>query len=337
MELPLIFALFVILGVAVHNSEGQDACSSDNCKLPNCFCAGRQGPHQVQTKDIPQMVVFTFDDALNDDNYPYFDRLFRSGRNNPNGCPIGATFFVSHEWTNYDKVRELYIDGHEIASHSITHKMPQSWWSRASYAELKEELEGQRQNIVSYAKIPKSQIRGIRVPFLETGGDTQFTLMKNEGFEYDSSFIAGPYFEGDWRQPVWPYTLEFPPGLEFCDNHNCPRSNFSGIWEVPLNRWIGLDGKACPMVDACTTHTIDTAQQALDYLRKNFKRYNGHNKAPFGVNMHSKWFNDKHKLDAMDEFISELLRMDDVYIITLHQVRSRIDLSVSSRLATNGN
>ena len=170
----------------------EDVCSSEHCKLPSCFCAGRQGPLQLQTKDIPQMVMFTFDDALNEENYPFYTRLFRSGRNNPNGCPIATTFFVSHEWTNYNYVRELYIDGHEIASHSITHKMPQSWWSRASYAELKEELEGQRRNIVHHAKIPKSQIRGIRVPFLETGGDTQFALMKNEDFEYDSSFIAGP-------------------------------------------------------------------------------------------------------------------------------------------------
>ena len=316
----LELSILALFGFITKCCGQEGVCSSENCKLPDCFCAGRQGPLQLQTKDIPQMAVFTFDDALNEENYPFYTRLFRSGRNNPNGCPIAATFFVSHDWTNYDYVRELYIDGHEIASHSITHKMPQSWWSRASYSELKEELEGQRKNIVHHAKIPKSQIRGIRVPFLETGGDTQFALMKNEGFEYDSSFIAGPYFEGDWRLPVWPYTLEYPPGLEFCDNHNCPKGNFSGIWEFPLNRWIGLDGKACPMVDACTTHTIDTKQQALDYLWKNFDRYHGNNKAPFGVNMHATWFNDEYKLDAMDEFISKLTQMDDVYIVSLHQL-----------------
>ena len=160
--LKCVAIFFLLLGESLCQ-EG--VCSSQNCKLPNCFCAGRQGPLQLQTQDIPQMVVFTFDDALNEENYPFYTRLFRSGRNNPNGCPIAATFFVSHDWTNYDYVRELYIDGHEIASHSITHKMPQSWWSRASYAELKEELEGQRKNIVHHAKIPKNQIRGIRVPF----------------------------------------------------------------------------------------------------------------------------------------------------------------------------
>ena len=36
--------------------------------------------------------------------------------------------------------------------------------------------------------------------------------------------------------------------------------------------------------------------------------------------MHAKWFNDEYKLDAMDEFISELIKMDDVYIVTVHQI-----------------
>ena len=297
----------------------QGPCTAENCRLPSCFCAGRRGPVQIQTKDIPQIVVFTFDDAMNSENVPFYQRLFRGGRVNPNGCPIAATFFVSHDWTNYDNVREMYIDGHEIGSHSVTHRMPQSWWKEASYAELKEELAGQRQNIVHHAKIPKSEIRGIRVPFLEVGGDTQFTLMRNEGFAYDSSFMAGPYSESDWRLPVWPYTLDFSPGLEYCDNNNCPKANFSGIWEFPLNRWIGLDGQACPMLDACTTHTLDTKEQALKYLRKNFAKHHDQQKAPFGIHLHSRWFSDEHKLDAMDEFITELLRMEDVYVVTMYQ------------------
>ena len=32
-----------------------------------------------------------------------------------------ATFYVSHEWTDYSHVQDLYADGHEMASHTITH------------------------------------------------------------------------------------------------------------------------------------------------------------------------------------------------------------------------
>ncbi len=72
------------------------------------------------------MILLTFDDAVNDVNFPLYEEIFEemsaSGRRrtNPNGCPIRAVFFVSHEWTDYGKVQTLYSRGHEVASHSIT-------------------------------------------------------------------------------------------------------------------------------------------------------------------------------------------------------------------------
>jgi len=102
-----------------------------------------------------------------------YDDVFKPHRMNPNGCPIMATFYVSHNWTNYDIVKRLYERGHEIASHSITHRMPQSFWTKASYGQWKEELVGQRENIANKASIPIEEIQGVRAPFLETGGDEQ--------------------------------------------------------------------------------------------------------------------------------------------------------------------
>lgn len=66
------------------------------------------------------MVLLTFDDSVNDLNKKLYIDLFEKGRVNPNGCPISATFYISHEWTDYSQVQNLYSDGHEIASHSIT-------------------------------------------------------------------------------------------------------------------------------------------------------------------------------------------------------------------------
>jgi hypothetical protein len=65
-------------------------------------------------------VLLTFDDSVNDLNKGLYESLFERGRNNPNGCPISATFYVSHEWTDYGQVQNLYADGHEIASHSVS-------------------------------------------------------------------------------------------------------------------------------------------------------------------------------------------------------------------------
>jgi hypothetical protein len=56
------------------------------------------------------MVLITFDDAVNWDNWELYLRLFPpdGSRRNPNGCPIGATFFVSHNFTDYCMVRKLH-------------------------------------------------------------------------------------------------------------------------------------------------------------------------------------------------------------------------------------
>ena len=72
------------------------------------------------------MILLTFDDAVNDVNFPLYEEIFeeiskrKRKRTNPNGCPIRATYFVQNEWTDYGKVQTLYARGHEIASHSIT-------------------------------------------------------------------------------------------------------------------------------------------------------------------------------------------------------------------------
>lgn len=82
-------------------------------------------PNLLNTGDIPvdqvpQLVLLTFDDSVNDLNKVLYQDLFEKGRKNPNGCPITATFYVSHEWTDYSQVQNLYVDGHEMASHTIS-------------------------------------------------------------------------------------------------------------------------------------------------------------------------------------------------------------------------
>lgn len=70
----------------------------------------------------PQMITLTFSGAVNHENWDiYIKHLLTTERKNPNGCPIKATFFISHPYTNYRHVQKLWNDGHEIAVHSITY------------------------------------------------------------------------------------------------------------------------------------------------------------------------------------------------------------------------
>lgn len=68
-----------------------------------------------------KQIVLTFDDSINFENWDFFTtKLFTPNRKNPNGCPIKGTFYVSHQFTNYQMVQKMWNDGHEIAVHSIT-------------------------------------------------------------------------------------------------------------------------------------------------------------------------------------------------------------------------
>lgn len=102
-------------------------------------------PGRLEPLQTPQMIVLTFDDAINFENYDLFTtKLFTPNRKNPNGCPIKATFFVSHQFTDYQNVQKIWNDGHEIAVHSITHRGPEEWWSKnATIEDWFDEMVGQ--------------------------------------------------------------------------------------------------------------------------------------------------------------------------------------------------
>mgnify|MGYP002051870658 CR=1 FL=1 len=51
------------------------------------------------------MIVITFDDAVNHNNYEEIERFLNSNLKNPNSCDIKTTFFVSHQYNNYSMVQ----------------------------------------------------------------------------------------------------------------------------------------------------------------------------------------------------------------------------------------
>ncbi|XP_064606118.1 chitin deacetylase 7-like [Liolophura sinensis] len=174
------------------------------------------------------MVMLTFDDEVSVYNFPYFRKLFTKGRNNPNGCPIKGTFFVSGVATDFSKVRELYKRGHEIASHSKSHRFPHSWWAAASYEDYKDEIEGMRKQLVKKAGIPYRDIKGMRVPFLQIGGDNQYKMLQDYGYMYDSSMLTGHLFR-DKRPPLWPFTLDYPIDWKYSSLEPRPSKSYRGL------------------------------------------------------------------------------------------------------------
>jgi len=67
------------------------------------------------------MILLTFDGALNQDNYlNHYQKVFSKNKKNPNGCLIKGTFFISHEYCDYNMVQEVAHKGHEIAVETVS-------------------------------------------------------------------------------------------------------------------------------------------------------------------------------------------------------------------------
>ncbi|KAH9528626.1 chitin binding [Dermatophagoides farinae] len=256
-----------------------------NCRLPKCFCPDVKPPSGLKRKEIPQMILLTFDDAVNDVNFPLYQEIFerQTKRTNPNGCPMKGTFFVSHEWTDYGKVQTLYARGHEIASHSITHSYGENFSTKQWYREI----AGQREILHRFAGIPRHEIRGMRAPFLQIGGDEQFQMLMDANMTYDSSISIF-----DNAPPYWPYTLDF--GIQHdCMITPCPTRSYPGLWEIGLIMWHDLmGGGRCTMGNSCTSPTDEKG--VFDLIMTNFKRHYETNRAPFGLFYQSNWFTTAH-------------------------------------------
>ncbi|XP_064546557.1 uncharacterized protein Cda5 isoform X12 [Drosophila montana] len=279
-------------------------CRKDVCLLPDCYCGGRDIPGELPAESIPQIVLLTFDDSVNDLNKQLYTDLFEKGRVNPNGCPITATFYVSHEWTDYSQVQNLYSDGHEMASHTVSH----SFGEQFSQKKWTREIAGQREILAAYGGVKLSDVRGMRAPFLSVGGNKMYKMLYDSNFTYDSSM---PVYEN--RPPSWPYTLDYKI-FHDCMIPPCPTRSYPGVWQVPMVMWQDLNGGRCSMGDACSNPS--DAEGVTKMIMKNFERHYTTNRAPFGLFYHAAWFTQPHHKEGFIKFLDAINAMQDVWIIT---------------------
>ncbi|KAE9412779.1 hypothetical protein Angca_006280, partial [Angiostrongylus cantonensis] len=293
-------------------------CDEATCRLPNCFCSrtGRRPPGGLSPSDIPQFVVLTFDDAVNGRTFPDYLELFEKVKyRNPNGCPIKATFFVSHEWTNYDAVQWLFQQGMEVASNSISHVSLEG----ASTNRWLNEMEGQRRIMARFANVNEEDIIGMRAPQLALGGDAQFEMMIQASFHYDNSMSVDP---GTNTEPFWPQTMDHSVPWD-CYDAQCPTRSFPGLWEMPMNQFYG---SYLPEIDSfrrSTKYAFKTRLFQTNMLFSNFERSYLTNRAPYVLSLNADLLqlNGKNTgMEALQRFLEEVLYKKDVYVVTMRQL-----------------
>ncbi|KAI1730874.1 EB module domain-containing protein [Ditylenchus destructor] len=281
------------------------------CSLPHCFCSkdGRSPPASMPPTSIPQFIVLTFDDAVNGRTMRDYRALFeRPQLFNPNGAPIKATFFISHEWTNYNDVQWIADGGHEIASNSISHESLE----RSNLSRWIAEMDGQRQILASFGNVDEMNIVGMRAPQLGMGADDQFEMMERSGFLYDNTMSVNP-----GTVPYWPQTLDYRLSWH-CENNNCPRNAFPGIWEIPMNQFHGTGFKRSAMIRGALELNANV-DEIEEVLRRNFERSYYTNRAPYILSLNADFLQlgGDRGMRALTRFLTSLQNRPDIYFLSL--------------------
>jgi len=322
----LVCLVSCVYSAASVKYEDCPPCDTSRCKLPNCRCTDPSNTHYpANMKDKPQVVLLTFDDAINKHQYDnYITKIFNDERRNPNGCHIGGTFYVCHEYTNYQIVHDIWRRGIEIALHSITHRTGINFWRDMNQTMAEKEFVGMRSLISHFAHIPEEDIVGMRAPYLQIAGDTTYKMLQDNGLKYDCS-IPSP-------QLLFPYTLDYQME-QSCSLPPCPKKCHPGIWTVPMNELIDLDGNHCSMLDGCPSRP-QNKEDMLRLLKDNFYRaYNG-DRTPFGIYQHLALLQGfPYIWEAYNEFIDYILTKDDVYILNTAQMLDWMENPVNSEEA----
>merc|ERR1712002_14770 len=327
--------LLFCLGVTAVASE---VCvQEDNCKRPDCVCASTSHPlGPVPVEYLPQFVVVSFNDAVTPSNYQFYHEIL-TNYTNPNGCPMSMTMFLNHHNNDYSLTNELWRLGCEIAVRSVT-PSPISYWENANYSTWHSEFSDCRAIISKYARIPEDDIIGIRAPYMQIGGDTMYSALKDAGFKYDSSWTALDYTNWYGKSPkgaLYPYTLDFqsPQIPDDCPVGKCPEEKYPGLYVTPVLDLKSTLGQPCNMIDACQSWYNQTdcpeklcEDNVFNFLKENFDYNYKDNRAPFGLHTAPQWFQSDEILDSTahhngyKRFLEYAQSLEDVWIVSHDKV-----------------
>ncbi|XP_041971492.1 chitin deacetylase 8-like [Aricia agestis] len=316
MKWPILLLPLLVLVFAEDELPLAELCDEEQCKLPECRCSSTDIPGGLPARDTPQFVLLTFDDGVNTVNMPTY-RSILYGRRNSNNCPIGVTYFVNHEYTDYTLTNELYNMGFEIALHSISHQTPQDYWRDATYDDMMREFGDQIIQMSHFGSIPRDTIKGIRIPFLQLAGNETYRMMADANLLYDCTWPTISHTDPG----LWPYTLHYA-SIQDCQIPPCPTASVPGPWILPMIAWFDLNNTPCSMVDACFfIPDRENEEEWFKFIVGNFERHYLGNRAPFGFYVHE-WFIRAYPAvqRALVRFMDLVNSLNDAYMVNAHEV-----------------
>ncbi|KZV90702.1 hypothetical protein EXIGLDRAFT_750510 [Exidia glandulosa HHB12029] len=254
------------------------SCDPSSCKLPDCNCASTSPPGGLSKDVVPQFILFTADDAVQDYTIDALNQVLK-GRKNPNGCPVQMTYFAQIQYTNMSRVTEWFVAGNEIADHTMTHEGdPQS-----------DQIVGNLAALNAFAGVPQSALSGFRAPYLNYTNAMLQRIAAAE-FTYDSSSTSSVPVTDPNTDAFWPYTLDHGLAND-CLTLQCGTSGpaIKGLWEIPMYAIFDDKGAAGPhlMDPWLDAEQMGDTSKVLGWMQNAFTdHYKNAQRQPFGIYTH---------------------------------------------------
>ncbi|KAJ8961139.1 hypothetical protein NQ318_008819 [Aromia moschata] len=310
----IIFCFASTLAVRFSDQEhsAAESCTTSNCSPEDgCRCASSNSP-LGSSQIIPQFISLTFEDAVTEDLYTTYWEPLLFNRTNPDGQRIGATFYVTHQYTSYERVNSLYNRGYEIATHSVTKTVLQDYWRAASEELLIQEFGGQKHIISKFANIPAEDIQGVRTPQLQLAGNRSIQAYKSSNLSYDSSW---PTLH---TNPLFPYTLDYLSTQQCTLGNECPTGSYKGFWILPIVDLVGDFGE-CNTLTSCKTS--GTADEIAEWLVGEVEAIRQSTRVPITLLVDSSWFQVVvNSWQGFNKALNTLATYNDVYFVSQKQV-----------------
>ena len=272
----------------------------------------------LKTRDIPQFILFTHDDNT-DSRSSYYVTDVTKDFKNPNGCQINAAFYTTKAYSDCQTVKKLYMQGHEIGGHTMTHRKTSSLSSK----EKKQEIAGVRKWLIEECGIPAKDVRGQRNPYL-LGDPEMRQYMVEAGYDYDTSL---PEHYNSKSSPsaarrLWPYNMKY--GIVQMDSckyfgqklNKCSTKEKPDLVQIPMWMYQKSPGRPSSrnLMDPPNAYKVLKAE-----LRRNYKAH----MTPVGIWTHStstRFLDQENNRREVKKFLQYAMKLDGVWVVTPSQL-----------------
>jgi len=289
-------------------------CDDTNCQLPGCQCYNSNNPGGLETSDIPQFVLLSFNGPLTEKILESQEKIIE-GIRTPKDCSIKITNFVTDTDTDFYELERAYVNNNEIANNlNVTPSSSNDNNSSRGRAITPKMVNSLRNYVEEFTPLKKEDIIGFRFKGNEKLKSNIYHDICELEYLYDSSFSTSPLTN------IWPFTLDYGFPIEI--NPKLTVSGvYPGLWEIPIYELLNLNDTPFSISDS--NNDFDDDDHLLKILQYNFLNFHYDLKRiPYTLSLSEEWLDQEKKIETLNKFLKWIVSEtgNNTYFITYSQL-----------------